>query len=261
MYFTYLLGWSNHNKFYYGVRYKESATLSSVGTTYFSSSKYVHAFIADHGKPDIIQIRKVFTSKRAAKVWEERVLKRLQCAQTSLWLNMSNVNAFKDIVMTDDIKQAISNSKLGKRLGRVYTNGTTNIHVKIGDTIPEGYVLGRTQTEKQKAHVQWLNSREIPEVEKQRLAHIQSTKTKGKPKPEGFGKKISSAHKGKPKPYMQGDGNNAKRPDVREKISEKLKGRKHFTDGATLKFVRPEDAPVGWQQTSIYEFKKNAEQI
>jgi hypothetical protein len=44
-------------------------------------------------------------------------------------------------------------------------------------------------------------------------------------KQPGAAKKVSEALKGRPKPWMKGEGNPAKHPSVREKISKALKGR------------------------------------
>ena len=39
--FTYLIGWKNLNKYYYGVRYADNSTPSDLWTVYFSSSDIV----------------------------------------------------------------------------------------------------------------------------------------------------------------------------------------------------------------------------
>lgn len=88
--YTYLLGWSKLNTYYYGVRYAKNARPEDLGKTYFSSSKYVKQFIADHGNPDIIEIRKVFDDKWKAMLWEHKVLRRLNAVFDARWLNKTD---------------------------------------------------------------------------------------------------------------------------------------------------------------------------
>lgn len=56
--YTYLIGWSNQNKWYYGVRTAKNCHPGDLWTTYFTSSKYVKQFITQYGEPDIILNKK-----------------------------------------------------------------------------------------------------------------------------------------------------------------------------------------------------------
>lgn len=47
--YTYLVGWSQLNKFYYGVRFAKNCTPSDLFTTYFTSSSIVKQYILDYG--------------------------------------------------------------------------------------------------------------------------------------------------------------------------------------------------------------------
>lgn len=85
--YTYLLGWKSLNKFYYGARYSKYAKKEDLGTTYFSSSKYVKYFIEEHGQPDIIQIRKICKSKSDTLKWESTVLRRMKVVSDDRFLN------------------------------------------------------------------------------------------------------------------------------------------------------------------------------
>ena len=71
--YTYRIGWSGHNKHYYGVRYAVNCSPDDLFNSYFTSSKHVKQFFKLNGKPDIIQIRKVFETKEQAINWEHRV--------------------------------------------------------------------------------------------------------------------------------------------------------------------------------------------
>jgi len=89
--FTYLIGWTNLNKWYYGVRWAKGSSAETLWLEYKTSSKYVKAFFQQHGDPDVIQIRKRFTDKNKARLFESRVLKHLNYrdpfGSNSKWLN------------------------------------------------------------------------------------------------------------------------------------------------------------------------------
>jgi hypothetical protein len=88
--YTYLIGWSDHNVYYYGVRYAKSCNPTELWSTYFTSSKYVKEFAAVNGAPDIIEIRKIFTNADKARLWEHKVLKRLKVNTNRRFLNQSD---------------------------------------------------------------------------------------------------------------------------------------------------------------------------
>jgi hypothetical protein len=93
--YTYLIGWSTHNKWYYGVRYaKKKDVLYETGchpddlwVTYHTSSNHVREFTKKHGDPDIIQVRKTFDKEESAKQWENKVLRRMKVVDSEKWLN------------------------------------------------------------------------------------------------------------------------------------------------------------------------------
>ena len=91
--YTYLIGWSKHQKFYYGVRFARNCAPEDLWTTYFTSSKTVQQFRKECGDPDIIQIRKTFRNVDDARLWEERLLKRIDAARRSDFLNKANGKA------------------------------------------------------------------------------------------------------------------------------------------------------------------------
>lgn len=89
--YTYLIGWSKLNLWYYGVEYANSKTKtanpSNLWKTYFTSSKLVQSHRKKHGEPDVIQVRKTFGNAKSAVLWEQKVLSRLNAATSSKWLN------------------------------------------------------------------------------------------------------------------------------------------------------------------------------
>ena len=112
-FYTYLLGWSLQNKFYYGVRYSKKAKPEDLWTTYFTSSRHVKAFAAKYGKPDIIQIRQTFNSKEKAITWESKVLKRMRVIKNDKWLNQTDNRAIV-YSRTDETKQKFSRKMKGR---------------------------------------------------------------------------------------------------------------------------------------------------
>lgn len=88
--YTYLIGWSHLNKWYYGRRTSTKCNPKELWVTYFTSSKYVHKFVIEHGDPDIIEVRMTFTSASRCRRCEGRVLNRIGAAGSEKWLNMRN---------------------------------------------------------------------------------------------------------------------------------------------------------------------------
>ena len=88
--YTYLIGWSVHNKWYYGCQYGKKSDPSNLWTRYFTSSKEVRKFVKEHGDPDIIEVRKTFADKVSCRLWEHKVLRRLKVVENVLWLNQTD---------------------------------------------------------------------------------------------------------------------------------------------------------------------------
>ena len=90
--YTYLVGWSQHDLWYYGVRYAKNCTPDDLWVTYFTSSKQVASTRIELGEPDIVEVRKTFRMPESAKFWEERVIRRMGAVKSSAWLNQCNQN-------------------------------------------------------------------------------------------------------------------------------------------------------------------------
>ena len=88
--YTYLIGWPEHNTWYYGVRYATGCNPSDLWNPYTTSSKHVDAFVAEHGAPSVREIRRTFKNTIQARVWEERVLKRMKVVGNDRWLNKTD---------------------------------------------------------------------------------------------------------------------------------------------------------------------------
>lgn len=113
--YTYLIGWSSLNKWYYGVQYGQSANPINLWTNYFTSSKYVKEYRELYGEPDIIEVRKTFSSKEKAIRWEFKVIQRLNCVRSEQWLNRSLAGQkFNYGQHTEETKHKISLALFGK---------------------------------------------------------------------------------------------------------------------------------------------------
>ena len=115
--YTYLLGWSNQEKYYYGVRFAENCDPSNLWNKYFTSSSHVCNFRKKFGDPDIIQVRKIFKTSEAARNWESQVLQRMNVINDNRFLNKSTNKAIDPKACayyhTDEIRKKKSLSHIG----------------------------------------------------------------------------------------------------------------------------------------------------
>jgi hypothetical protein len=85
--FTYLIGWSELDTWYYGVRFAKGCSPADIWTTYFTSSTIVAKFRELHGEPDVISIRKTFVDIESAQKWESSAIRRIRRISNREWLN------------------------------------------------------------------------------------------------------------------------------------------------------------------------------
>jgi hypothetical protein len=109
--YTYVIGWSSLQKYYYGVRYAKNCNPSDLWVSYFTSSKQVDHYRKKFGEPDIIQIRKIFTDVDKARLWEHRVLKKLDVTNNNKWLNQTDNISFSHDVSVNASKKAATLKK------------------------------------------------------------------------------------------------------------------------------------------------------
>jgi hypothetical protein len=125
--YTYLIGWSKHNKWYYGVRFAKDCHPSDLWNTYFTSSKKVRSFREEHGEPDIIQIRKQFFERDSACKWESKVLKRLRVINEEKWLNQTDnksipiESTWKDKKYCKKMKKIRSSKEFSEKISNATT--------------------------------------------------------------------------------------------------------------------------------------------
>lgn len=106
MAYTYLIGWTKTNKWYYGVRYAEKSTNDDLWKTYFTSSRYVKDYRKQFGEPDVVQIRKIFCDPQIAIKCEDRVIRKLRLFENSNFLNKAYSGS---IYYDDEVRAKISN--------------------------------------------------------------------------------------------------------------------------------------------------------
>lgn len=73
-----------------GARYARNCHPNDLWTTYFTSSKFVKAMAEKHGKPDVIEIRRTFSSSKKTRMWEKKVIRRIGAVKSKRWLNLAN---------------------------------------------------------------------------------------------------------------------------------------------------------------------------
>lgn len=114
--FTYLIGWPEQNKFYYGSRYRPGCEPSDLWTIYFTSSKEVQKLRAELGEPPLRQIRRTFTSVNEAREWEHKVLRRMKAPKRSDFLNLTTAKCPSMLGKThsQETRDRIKNSQKGR---------------------------------------------------------------------------------------------------------------------------------------------------
>lgn len=117
--YTYLIGWTEQDKWYYGVRYAKNCSPADLWVKYFTSSSYVHEFREQNGEPDVIQVRKIFGDHTSAVLWEEKVLRKIDANNNNKFLNANIAGA---IDFNDIVRKKMSDAKKGKGIGKDNNN-------------------------------------------------------------------------------------------------------------------------------------------
>jgi len=113
--YTYLIGWSSLNLYYYGVRFSKNCHPEDLFKTYFTSSQTVKEIILKYGNPNIIQIRKTFNDIKKARSWEHKVLRRLKVLTDSKWLNKTdNISIQHDKETISKMKSNLKKTMISK---------------------------------------------------------------------------------------------------------------------------------------------------
>lgn len=276
--YTYLVGWSELNKWYYGSQYCQHSRIANpknLWTTYFTSSETVKEYRKLYGEPDVIQIRKTFLRAEAAILWEYKVLKRLNKidpfkSTNSKWLNRNIGGAIvldenqrkksdehkKKIGFSNKGKKKKDTSKMGKYKrtediknkmvkSRIKNDGyrhSEETKIKIGEKSQGGKAsLGYKHTEEAKL--------KMSESKKGTPSH-----RKGKSMPDEAKKIISEKLKGRESPRkgsIASEETKLRMSLVRKgRPANHIKGKKKYTDGNKIKLFNEGEQPIGWIKTS-----------
>lgn len=111
--FTYLIGWTEHNLWYYGVRFAKGCNPDDLWTRYFTSSEVVFNTRIVLGEPDVVQVRKQFLTEVDAKRWEDNVLSSIPKDKRQHWLNQT-FSSFRGVVFTETIRKRIGEKSKGR---------------------------------------------------------------------------------------------------------------------------------------------------
>ena len=206
--YTYLIGWTEHDTWYYGVRTaNKHEPENDLWVHYFTSSKHVTKFRELHGEPDVVQIDETFDSKVDACDYETRKLKELNILNETKWLNRNINHVIKNEIHPNVGKMSIWNPSLRKAK-----------FIKVHEPIPVGWKKGRvpmSEESRQKMKNAWRKRRLIPVSEETRKKLSEANK--GRKHSEETKAKISRSHIGRKYPKQSANSN--------KKRSETLKGR------------------------------------
>ena len=113
--FTYRITFKPTGQQYYGVRTRKNCHPSELWTQYFTSSKQVKRLIEEFGTQAFdFEIRKTFSTKQDAILWEHRVLTRLDVVNNDKWLN-ENIGGRYFVSRDKNTEEHIRNSANAQR--------------------------------------------------------------------------------------------------------------------------------------------------
>jgi len=115
--YTYVIKFKLTGQLYYGVSFGHNrhkvANPSELWVTYFTSSNTVRALVEKHGADAFeATVRRTFSTKEQALQWENKVLRRLNAAADSRWLNKSNGG--RNFYINEETRQKMSVARKGR---------------------------------------------------------------------------------------------------------------------------------------------------
>lgn len=188
--YTYLIGWTEHNVWYYGCRYGKDANPSDLWKSYFTSSKIVHEFASKYGDPDVQQIRKIFTNSHDTRLWEHKVLKRLKVVENKMFLNQTDNKAISPEVWLGKHHSKETRKKLSEKA-----------KLRIG---PKNHFFGKEHSPETKEKI--------------------SKAKKGQPSPRGFQGHVHTIESRRK--ISQGGKGRVVSPEAKQKIRKSKLGKK-----------------------------------
>lgn len=146
--YVYLIGWSELDKWYYGVRHAKGCHPNDFWVKYFTSSFDVQLLRKQFGNPDIIQIRRVFKTAKDALAWETKVLRRMNVSLSERWINnRENRWPLKNEETIKNVGQKLSQKFKGRK---AITDGVNTRYINLDNltsyTLPEGWQWGKPKS-------------------------------------------------------------------------------------------------------------------
>ena len=166
--YTYLIGWSGHDLWYYGVRWAKGCSVNDLWTTYFTSSNRVAAKRVELGEPDVVEARKVFDTPQAARRHEARVLDRLGAVKSQRWLNQQNhgknFNSC-DPELRENINRAVKTPEHRAKMSRLMTgrrlSESSRAKISKGQLGRQSPMAGKNHTPEAKAKIGEASSKMV----------------------------------------------------------------------------------------------------
>lgn len=212
--YTYLLKCLADNTFYYGVKFERGCRPEEFWLQYETSSKEVKRKIEEYGKDAFsFEIRKTFDDAEKARLWENKVLRRMKVIERDDFMNKTDNISIKPLYGSD--------------------NAMTR------PDVIEAFKKSRAKNPTRKAS---------PKEVYDKLSKM----FKGKKRPKDVCESISKALKGKKRSddFKQKCRNRqlgvSPSEENKRKKSESIKGRKRYTNGTQIIFRHPGTEPEGF---------------
>lgn len=160
--YTYLIGWSKHNIWYYGVRYANSTIPEKdLWVKYFTSSKNVQNIRKKFNDPDVIQIRKKFDCPKKAIAWEKKVLLKLNVLNQDKWINKNIGGACYPVSKENNPNYRGNKGADNPMFGKKHSDETKNLlRKKAKQRTNKNGMFGKTHTDEVKKKLSDYNTGE-----------------------------------------------------------------------------------------------------
>lgn len=240
LYYTYIIGWTEHNKFYYGSRTSAKCDPLDLWVTYFTSSKYVKRFRKEFGEPDIVEIDRIFTDVKTCLLYEEMFHRYANVVKDDMWIN----HAFAHGEFSTANK-AVAKNKDGDNIGLVSLNDSRwasgdIVHVNLGNKNEKISQLrknkywsttsNQSRENNRKSALEWHSDPERNKKHRESLKKVQELNI------------LNGNFVGEKNPMFGSDQSGENNPmygrkhsqETRQKISKKLKGKSSKNKGVPL---------------------------
>lgn len=193
--FTYLIGWKELNRWYYGVRFARGCHPDDLWTKYFTSSKYVQKMRGEYGEPNVVEIRQTFDDSLQAREWEEKVIRRIRAVNSLKWLNKQNGGTkFSIDSHSIETKIKIGERKKGKPSWNIGVSPSQETRIKMSDSN-----RGKVRSEETRLSISNAMRGKLKSKEHRSKMSAMRKGKPGKPLTEEHKAKIRSAKIGKPR--------------------------------------------------------------